>query len=30
MENKEYILDVVNDEIVITEPKAKKTRKKKD
>jgi ATP-dependent Clp protease ATP-binding subunit ClpC len=30
MENKEYILDVVNDEIVITEPKAKKTRKKKE
>jgi ATP-dependent Clp protease ATP-binding subunit ClpC len=30
LENKEYILDVVNDEIVITEPKVKKTRKKKD
>jgi ATP-dependent Clp protease ATP-binding subunit ClpC len=30
VENKEYILDVVNDEIVITEPKAKKTRKKKE
>jgi ATP-dependent Clp protease ATP-binding subunit ClpC len=30
MENKEYILDVVNDEIVITDPKAKKTRKKKE
>jgi ATP-dependent Clp protease ATP-binding subunit ClpC len=28
VENKEYILDVVNDEIVITEPKVKKTRKK--
>jgi len=30
LENKDYILDVVNDEIVITEPKAKKTRKKKE
>ena len=30
VENKEYILDVVNDEIVITEPKAKKTRTKKE
>ena len=30
VENKEYILDVVNGEIVITEPKAKKTRKKKE
>jgi ATP-dependent Clp protease ATP-binding subunit ClpC len=30
LENKEYVLDVVNDEIVITEPKAKKTRKKKE
>ena len=30
LENKEYILDVVNDEIVITEPKVKKTRKKKE
>jgi len=30
VENKEYILDVVNDEIVITEPKVKKTRKKKE
>jgi len=30
LENKEYILDVINDEIVITEPKAKKTRKKKE
>ena len=30
LENKEYILDVVNDEIVITEPKVKKPRKKKE
>ena len=30
VENKEYILDVVNDEIIITEPKPKKTRKKKE
>ena len=30
LENKDYILDVVNDEIVITEPKVKKTRKKKE
>ena len=30
VENKEYILDVVNDEIIITEPKVKKTRKKKE
>ena len=30
VESKDYILDVVNDEIVITEPKAKKTRKKKE
>jgi ATP-dependent Clp protease ATP-binding subunit ClpC len=29
-ENKDYILDVVNDKIVITEPKVKKTRKKKE
>jgi ATP-dependent Clp protease ATP-binding subunit ClpC len=30
LENKKYILDVVNDEIVITEPKVKKPRKKKE
>jgi ATP-dependent Clp protease ATP-binding subunit ClpC len=30
LENTDYVLDVVNDEIVITELKVKKTRKKKD